>query len=83
VIVLVGDFDLAFCDAPSCSASGSFASEPGFYAPDACAEAVVIPRSGHILNLHFIAPLTYLTLLDWMDWRVGRDPGRRAPEPCP
>jgi pimeloyl-ACP methyl ester carboxylesterase len=82
VIVLVGDFDLAFCDAPSCSASGSLASEPSFYAPDACAEAVVIPRSGHVLNLHYSAPITYAALLGWMDRRVGHDAGRPAPEPC-
>jgi len=82
VLVMVGNFDLAFCDAPSCSASGSLASEPSFYPPDACAEAVVIPRSGHVLNLHYTAPLTYGTLLDWMDRRVGRDAGQPAPEPC-
>jgi len=82
VLVMVGDFDLAFCAAPSCSASGSLASEPGSYAPDACAEAVVIPQAGHDLNLHFTAPLAYGTLLDWMDRRVGHDAGRPAPEPC-
>jgi pimeloyl-ACP methyl ester carboxylesterase len=82
VLVLVGDFDLAFCAAPSCSASGSLASEPSFYPPDACAEAVVIPRAGHDLNLHYTAPITYGTLLDWMDRRVGRDASRPAPEPC-
>lgn len=82
VLVMVGDFDLAFCGAPSCSASGSLASEPGFYPPDACAEAVVIPQAGHDLNLHFTAPLAYGTLLDWMDRRVGHDAGQPAPEPC-
>jgi pimeloyl-ACP methyl ester carboxylesterase len=82
VLVVVGDFDLAFCNPPSCSASGSLASEPSFYAPDACAEAVAIPASGHDLNLHYTAPLTYFTILRWMDARVGRDANAPPPAPC-
>jgi pimeloyl-ACP methyl ester carboxylesterase len=73
VLVAVGDFDAAFCTAPSCSASGSLASEPGFYPADACAEAVAIPSAGHDLNLHYTAPLAYGVILDWMDRRVGSD----------
>jgi pimeloyl-ACP methyl ester carboxylesterase len=79
VLVAVGDFDAAFCTAPSCSASGSLASEPGFYPADACAEAVVIPDTGHDLNLHYTAPLAYSTLLSWMDRRVGGDTRTPAP----
>ncbi|HSU81804.1 MAG TPA: alpha/beta hydrolase, partial [Thermoanaerobaculia bacterium] len=62
VLVVVGDFDAAFCTAPSCTASGSLASEPGFYPADACAEAVAIPDTGHDLNLHYTAPLAYTTI---------------------
>jgi pimeloyl-ACP methyl ester carboxylesterase len=79
VLVVVGDFDAAFCTAPSCSASGSLASEPGFYPADACAEAVAIPDTGHDLNLHYTAPLAYTTILSWMDRRVGGD--TRVPTP--
>jgi pimeloyl-ACP methyl ester carboxylesterase len=79
VLVVVGDFDAAFCTAPSCSASGSLASEPGFYPADACAEAVAIPDTGHDLNLHFSAPVTYDVILDWFDRRVGSD--TKAPAP--
>jgi len=79
VLVVVGDFDAAFCTAPSCTASGSLASEPSFYPADACPEAVAIPESGHDLDLHHTAPLTYSTILDWMDRRVGGD--TRAPAP--
>ena len=46
VLVVVGDLDLAFCDAPSCTASGSLATEPSFYPADACAEAVAIAGRG-------------------------------------
>jgi len=79
VLVVVGDLDAAFCTAPSCSASGSLASEPGFYPADACAEAVAIPDTGHDLNLHYSAPVTYDVILDWMDRRVGGDTQTPAP----
>jgi pimeloyl-ACP methyl ester carboxylesterase len=82
VLVVVGDFDGAFCNPPSCTASGSINAEPSFYPADACAEAVAIPNVGHDLNLHFQAPQAYDTILDWMDRRVGSNPKRPAPSPC-
>jgi pimeloyl-ACP methyl ester carboxylesterase len=82
VIVVVGNFDLAFCNEPSCSASGSLAGEPAFYPADACAETAIIPDSGHDLNLHFNAPLTYDTVLEWLDRRVGSDTRVPVPSPC-
>lgn len=82
VLVVVGDLDRAFCADPSCSESGSLATEPGFYPPDACAEAVAIPGAGHDLNLHFQAPLAYDAVLEWMDRRVGRTTKAPPPEPC-
>lgn len=82
VLVLVGDFDLAFCDAPSCSESGSLASEPSFYPADACAEAASIPGAGHDLNLHFQAPLAYDAILEFLDRRVGSASNVPPPSPC-
>jgi pimeloyl-ACP methyl ester carboxylesterase len=82
VLVVVGDFDLAFCNEPSCTGSGSLATEPGFYPADACAEAVAIPGAGHDLNLHVQAPLAYDAVLEWMDRRVGSNTRVPAPEPC-
>jgi pimeloyl-ACP methyl ester carboxylesterase len=82
VLVVVGDFDAAFCTAPSCTASGSLASEPSFYPADACAEAVAIADTGHDLNLHYSAPLAYDAILSWMDRRVGSDTKAPAPEAC-
>jgi pimeloyl-ACP methyl ester carboxylesterase len=73
VLVVVGNFDGAFCAAPNCAASGSLKGEPAFYPADACAEAVAIPGSGHVLNLHYTAPLTYATVLGWLDRRLGND----------
>jgi len=82
VLVVVGDYDAAFCNPPTCSASGSLATEPSFYAPDACTETAAIPGSGHDLNLHFQAPLAYAAVLNWMDRRVGRNPNAAPPQPC-
>jgi pimeloyl-ACP methyl ester carboxylesterase len=82
VLVVVGDDDAAFCAPPTCSASGSLANEPGFYPPDACTETAAIPGTGHDLNLHYTAPLTFVTIQSWMDRRVGRNPNAPPPQPC-
>jgi len=82
VIVVVGDFDLAFCDAPSCSVSGSLASEPSFYPADACAETAIIPGAGHDLNLHLQAQQAFDAVLEWLDRRVGSDTNAPVPSPC-
>ncbi len=82
VLLAVGDLDGAFCNPPSCTASGSLSIEADFFAPDACLEVKAIPQSGHDLNLHFQAPNTFATLLDWMDQRVGRNPNAAPPRPC-
>lgn len=82
VLVVVGDFDAAFCNPPSCTASGSLATEPSFYPADACAEAVAIANAGHDLNLHFQAPIAYDTILEWLDRRMGSDTKVPAPSPC-
>jgi pimeloyl-ACP methyl ester carboxylesterase len=83
VLVEVGDFDLAFCAEPSCSASGSLAAETNFFPPDACVETAVIAGAGHDLNLHLQAPQAYDALLSWMDRRVGSNPNVPPPVPCP
>lgn len=83
VLVVVGDLDLAFCEAPSCTASGSLAGEPSFYPAEACAETAIVPDSGHDLNLHLQAQLAYDAVLEWLDRRVGSDAKHPAPSPCP
>lgn len=82
VLVAVGDHDRLFCPDPGCTESGSLAAEPGFYAPDACPEAVAIPDAGHNLNLHLNAQLSYDVMLEWLDRRIGSDPRVPAPMPC-
>ena len=82
VLVVMGDFDTLFCAAPSCTGSGSLAIETAFYAPDACLETVVIPDTGHDINLHFEAPYAYALIQEWIGRRVGSDPRVPAPQPC-
>ena len=82
VLVVVGDNDTLFCPDPSCTASGALDAEAGFYAPEACPEVVALPETGHNLNLHLSAPVTYDLILEWMDRRVGSDPRVPAPQPC-
>ena len=82
VLVVVGDYDAAFCNPPTCTASGSLATEPTFYPADACAEAVAIANAGHDLNLQFQAPQAYDVILEWMDRRVGSNTKVAAPSPC-
>ncbi|HZF10273.1 MAG TPA: alpha/beta hydrolase [Thermoanaerobaculia bacterium] len=82
VLVMVGDYDAAFCGAPTCSASGSLAGEPAFYPADACTETAIVPETGHDVNLHFHAPSAFGTILSWMDRRVGREAEGPAPQPC-
>jgi pimeloyl-ACP methyl ester carboxylesterase len=82
VLVVVGDFDDAFCAAPSCSASGSLEDEASFFSPEACLETAVIAGSGHDLNLHVQAPQTYDVVLSWMDQWVGSNSKVAPPVPC-
>jgi hypothetical protein len=82
VLVVVGDFDAAFCAAPSCSVSGSLDAEASFFSPDACLETAAIAGAGHDLNLHVQAQQTYDVVLSWLDRRVGSDPRVAPPAPC-
>jgi pimeloyl-ACP methyl ester carboxylesterase len=82
VLVVVGDFDAAFCNPPTCSESGTIDAEPSFYAADACAEVVAMPDSGHDLNLEIHAQAAYDVILSWMDRRVGGDTRYSPSDPC-
>jgi pimeloyl-ACP methyl ester carboxylesterase len=82
VLVMVGDSDAAFCNPPTCTESGSLATEPSFYPADTCAEAVAIHGSGHVLNLHYSAPRAYNIILRWINRRVGSNTRFSPPDPC-
>jgi pimeloyl-ACP methyl ester carboxylesterase len=80
VLVLIGDLDRSFCAEPGCT--DTLTAELAFYPPDACPEAVAIAGAGHDLNLQLQAPITYDTILEWVDRRVGSDTKVPAPSPC-
>jgi pimeloyl-ACP methyl ester carboxylesterase len=70
VLVAVGDNDLLFCSAPACSASGTLAAEPAFYAPDSGVETYALPGAGHSINLHENASQWFDVANDWVARRV-------------
>jgi pimeloyl-ACP methyl ester carboxylesterase len=82
VLGVVGNFDTLSCVDGDCAASGSFAHEKDYYAPDACFTSVVIPQAGHDLNLHRNAPLWFLAAQAWAATRVGVHSNHSAPAPC-
>jgi alpha-beta hydrolase superfamily lysophospholipase len=81
-LITVGDFDDIFCDPPSCTVSGSLANETSFYGPDSCAELLIMPEAGHVLNLHHNAPDYFALVREWADRRVGASSLVPAPQPC-
>jgi Alpha/beta hydrolase family len=80
-LITMGDFDDIFCDPPSCTESGSLAGEAATYGPGSCPELLIMPDSGHVLNLHRNAPDYFALVTEWADRRVGPGSGP-APEPC-
>lgn len=82
VLGVVGDFDPLSCEAPSCSESGSFERESDNYSPEACFTPLVLPRSGHNLNLHRNAPVWSSLAQLWAATRVGARSDVPPPLPC-
>ncbi len=70
-LVADGDFDSIDCNAPSCSASATLATEASNFPAAACVRVVDIPDSGHDLNLHRDAPLWFGIANLWSDLHVG------------
>jgi pimeloyl-ACP methyl ester carboxylesterase len=81
-LITIGDHDHLFCIPPSCSATNSVANETSFWSPAACPELVVVPDSGHNLNLHRNAQTYFAIVREWADRRVGASTKDRAPQPC-
>lgn len=68
VLVVVGQYDRLYCgaDATDCSSAASvLQAEAPFYSPQAQLQAVVIPSTGHDLNLHYTAQAWYAQALAW------------------
>lgn len=80
VLLIDGQDDDLFCTPPGmpngtdCTSSATLAAaEKPFYNPAANLQAVVIPDTGHDLNLHLSAPLTYSVVRLWSDSFIGWD----------
>jgi len=68
VLVAVGQEDSLLCGlgATNCSSAASvLQAEAPFYSAQAQLQAVVIPGSGHDLNLHKSAPLWFASAIAW------------------
>jgi pimeloyl-ACP methyl ester carboxylesterase len=70
-LVVVGDNDALFCTPPTCTQTNSLAQEPNFYPPDAHLVTLVIPKSGHDLNLHQNAFEWFIASQIWADITIG------------
>ncbi|KZV83564.1 hypothetical protein EXIGLDRAFT_701288 [Exidia glandulosa HHB12029] len=64
VLTINGDHDLVFCTTTDC-ANGSAGSS--YYPAANSVEYIVIPVTGHCLNFHHTAPLTYLKIQQWLN----------------
>lgn len=70
VLVVVGEHDRLICGqgASDCSSSAALlAGERPYYAPTLDLQALVVPDTGHVLNLHRTAPALYRQLARWAD----------------
>jgi pimeloyl-ACP methyl ester carboxylesterase len=68
VLNVIGQRDADFCaaDGVDCSSVESVQrAEAAYYSPEAQLQIVVIPATGHALNLHRTAPLWYAVALAW------------------
>ncbi|KAF3006953.1 hypothetical protein E8E14_003185 [Neopestalotiopsis sp. 37M] len=71
VLVITGERDVPFCGG-NCSATEPSIPEmvKGSFQNASYFDAVLIPGSGHGLNLEYTWPITYSTILDFMDKHV-------------
>ncbi|WP_020386542.1 alpha/beta hydrolase [Kribbella catacumbae] len=75
VLVVVGQHDRLICGpgASDCSSSTALlAGERPYYAPTADLQALAVPNTGHVLNLHQTAPTFYPHLAHWTNSHIRR-----------
>jgi pimeloyl-ACP methyl ester carboxylesterase len=66
VLNVVGNFDTLSCELPSCTSSGTLATEGSFYAADAHYTQIIVPNTGHATNLHLNASSWFTTAQQWI-----------------
>ncbi|KZV89557.1 hypothetical protein EXIGLDRAFT_618083 [Exidia glandulosa HHB12029] len=62
ILSVEGDLDAGNCT-PNCS---NIPEEAAFYPRAASFDYVIIPNTGHVLNLHLTAPKTFAIILEWI-----------------
>lgn len=95
VLIVVGEFDGVYCSLPDtdsteeplagdCSSSEAIlALESDWYSEATCLEAVVIPGTGHSINLHTSAFYSNAVMNSWALAYVGNDASKPPFITCP
>ncbi|MGW5879079.1 alpha/beta hydrolase [Nocardiopsis terrae] len=74
VLVVVGEYDRLLCGEGGTDSSSStrfLEQESQWYSPEARLEAVVVPDTGHALNLHRTASRWFSVAREWCDRHIG------------
>lgn len=71
VLVVIGQLDSLFCNTLYCEVLDTQALERSFYPRALSFELVLIPNSGHDINLHYNAPTWFAVARSWFDRRLG------------
>lgn len=73
VYLVLGDHDFIFCGGGlDCSSAANLAAyEANYFSPAACLQTELVAQSGHNLNLHYNAGLTFAKILTWIDQTVS------------
>lgn len=76
VLTVIGDQDTLFAKGwgtPDCSSDAALAAfERQFYGPEAIVEAMVVPGTGHDINLERTAPIAYNRVIDFLNCYISR-----------
>jgi pimeloyl-ACP methyl ester carboxylesterase len=84
VLIALGQNDNYFCGSGlSCAdASAILAREAGFWSPQACLEAFVLPNAAHSINLHLNAHKWFESANNWANRRIGSSTSKPPTQPC-
>ncbi|CAJ2513492.1 Uu.00g016110.m01.CDS01 [Anthostomella pinea] len=70
VLVITGDRDIPFCGGNCLAADPSPSSSKQYFGNTSDFETVIVPATGHGLNLQYSWPTTYAAILDFFDKTV-------------
>jgi pimeloyl-ACP methyl ester carboxylesterase len=65
-LIFAGQHDIVYCNADDCSTEQSFyQAESPYFTNAACLRTMVMPNTGHDVTLHYSAPESARSILDW------------------